>query len=427
MVSVVVVGTQWGDEGKGKIIDFLASQASMVVRCQGGNNAGHTVVYDGNTYKLHLIPSGILYQNVSCVIANGVVVDIGSLLDEIDMLNGHGFSADHLILSDRAQVIMPYHYEMDAVQESRKGADKIGTTKKGIGPAYEDKIARSGIRICDLLNWTAFEKKVRYNLKEKNALFNLYGIPELDANSILETFAGYAERIRPYIKDTSPIINAALDAGEKVLFEGAQGTLLDVDHGTYPYVTSSHPISGGVCTGAGVGPTKINRVVGIAKAYATRVGDGPFPSELFDETADTLREIGNEYGTTTGRPRRCGWFDVPAAKYSAMINGLTDMVLTKLDVFDDFDEISICVAYEHMGERLESIPADLEILSACRPVIRSVPGWKSPTGDCRSYDELPQAAQDYIAMLEHLIGVPISIIATGCEREKTIIRNNLFA
>ena len=427
MVSVVVVGTQWGDEGKGKIIDFLASQASMVVRCQGGNNAGHTVVYDGNTYKLHLVPSGILYQDVSCVIANGVVVDIGSLLEEIDMLHEHGFSTDNLILSDRAQIIMPYHYEMDAMQESMKGADKIGTTKKGIGPAYEDKIARSGIRICDLMNWSAFEKKVRYNLKEKNALFSLYNIPALDAESILETFAGYAERIRPYIKDTSPIINAALDIGEKVLFEGAQGTLLDVDHGTYPYVTSSHPIAGGACTGAGVGPTKINRVVGIAKAYATRVGDGPFPSERFDATADLIREIGNEYGATTGRPRRCGWFDVPAAKYSAMINGLTDMVLTKLDIFDDFDEISICVAYEYEGTRLDSIPADLEVLAACRPIIKSVSGWKSPTGACRSYDELPQAAQDYIVMLEQLIGVPISIIATGCEREKTIIRNDLFA
>lgn len=427
MVSVVVVGTQWGDEGKGKIIDFLSAQTSMVVRCTGGSNAGHTVCCNGNTYKLHLVPSGILYDGVDCIIANGTVVDLKALLIEIDTLTSQGFSVDRLKLSDRAQLIMPYHIQLDGMQELAKGAGKIGTTGRGIGPCYEDKVSRCGIRVHHLLNWHSFEKKVRANTAEKNKLFTMNGLPKLDAEAIIEEFRVYAERIKPFIADTSLLVNEALDAGKRVLFEGAQGTLLDIDLGTYPYVTSSSPIAGGVCTGAGVGPTKINRVAGIAKSYTTRVGDGPFPSELLDEMGDKLRIAGHEFGTTTGRPRRCGWFDVPVVKYSVLVNGLSDIVLTKLDILDGFPEIKICVAYEYEGKILPSMPADLHILTDLKPIFETLPGWMCDTSACRQYDELPENAKKYVERLEKLCGAPISIVAIGSDRKQTIIRKDLFA
>jgi len=398
----------------------------MVVRCQGGSNAGHTVVWQGNTYKLHLMPSGILYKDVTCVIANGVVVDIPCLLQEIDLLEKQGVSAASLRLSLRAHMILPYHYRMDELQEQLKGAGKIGTTKRGIGPAYADKASRCGIRIADLFDWEHFEEKLRLNMQEKNHLLRSYGLEELDAEPILQEYLLLRERIRPYVAETAPLINAAIESGQKVLFEGAQGALLDIDHGTYPFVTSSQPVAGGVCTGAGVGPTKIGKVAGIAKAYVTRVGDGPLPTELFDEQGERIRNAGMEFGTTTGRPRRCGWFDVPAARYSAMINGLTDLIVTKLDIFDGFEEIRICVAYEHEGRILREFPADLRVLQQCKPVYETMPGWPGTVSHCRRYDELPVQARAYLERLEQLVGTPIAIVAVGSEREQTIIRRNLF-
>ncbi len=426
MSTAVIVGAQWGDEGKGKIIDFLAQKADMVVRCQGGNNAGHTVVCGDKTYKLHLIPSGILYPGVDCIIANGVVADLAVVLEELDNLSAQGVKSDNLRISERAQLIMPYHCQLDELQESLKGSSKIGTTKRGIGPAYIDKVARCGFRIIDLLDWPSFLSKLQVNIEEKNNLFALYGQPLIDEEKIIADFKVYAERIKPYIADTAPLINEAIDAGKNVLFEGAQGTLLDIDHGTYPYVTSSYPTAGGACTGSGVGPTKIKRVIGIAKAYTTRVGDGPFPTELFDETGDHIREQGFEWGTTTGRPRRCGWLDVVVLRYSAMINGLTDLAVTKLDVLDDLPEIKVCMAYMYRGQRIENFPADLQVLSECEPIYETLPGWCQSTTDCQSFSDLPENAQKYLYFLEAVSGVQVSIAAVGPERSQTIVVHNIF-
>jgi len=423
---VIVVGAQWGDEGKGKIIDFLASRASMVVRCQGGSNAGHTVVWQGNTYKLHLVPSGILYKDAVNVIANGVVVDIPCLLQELGLLEEQGVSVASLRLSLRAHMILPYHYSMDELQEQIKGVNKIGTTKRGIGPAYADKASRCGIRVADLFDWPYFEEKLRFNMREKNHLLRSYGQEELAVEPVLEEYRHLRERIRPFVAETATLINAAVESGQKVLFEGAQGALLDIDHGTYPYVTSSQPVAGGVCTGAGVGPTKIGKVVGIAKAYTTRVGDGPFPTELFDEQGERIRQAGMEFGTTTGRPRRCGWFDVPAARYSAMVNGMTDLVVTKLDIFDGFEEIKICTAYEYEGRLLHDFPADLRVLQQCRPVYETMAGWSGSVGQCRAYEELPLPARAYLERLEQLAATPVAMVAVGSERQQTIIRREIF-
>ncbi|MGI6361741.1 MAG: adenylosuccinate synthase [Bacillota bacterium] len=426
MSTAVIVGAQWGDEGKGKIIDFLAQKADMVVRSQGGNNAGHTVVCGDETYKLHLIPSGILYDDVECIIANGVVADLAVVLKELDGLAAQGIGSDNLRISQRAQMIMPYHCQMDALQETLKGDSKIGTTKRGIGPAYVDKIARTGFRLIDLMDWPSFLQKLHSNIEEKNRIFELYGQELIDEEKIIADFKVYAERIKPYLADTAPIINQAIDDGKNVLFEGAQGTLLDIDHGTYPYVTSSYPTAGGACTGSGVGPTKIKRVLGIAKSYTTRVGDGPFPTELFDGIGETIRQQGFEFGTTTGRPRRCGWFDAVISRYSMMINGLTDLIVTKLDVLDSLSEIKICTAYEYQGRIITDFPADLSVLSECQPIYESLPGWQAPTTDCRSFSELPLNAQKYLQRVAELSGVEISIVAVGPERTQTIVINEIF-
>ncbi len=426
MTTVVIVGAQWGDEGKGKIIDFLASKAEMVVRCQGGSNAGHTVVTGDDIYKLHLIPSGILYPDVSCIVANGVVVDLGIILKEIDDLAQRGIPADNLLISDRAQMIMPYHYIIDALQEELKGDKKIGTTKRGIGPAYTDKYARCGLRLADLFNWEVFLNKLHQNVEEKNRFLASYGQPPVNEGEIIELYAYYKERIAPYVADTAYIINKAIDEKRRVLFEGAQGTLLDIDHGTYPYVTSSYPIAGGVCTGAGVGPTKINRVLGIVKAYTTRVGDGPFPTELLDATGSAIRDKGHEFGTTTGRPRRCGWLDGIVLRYSAMINGLTDLAITKLDVLSGLKELKLCVAYKYRDKVLENFPGDLEILAECAPVYESLPGWNEDITKCRSIEELPENAKKYLRRIEEFCGVKINIVAVGPERGETIVVNELY-
>lgn len=426
MTTVVVVGAQWGDEGKGKIVDFLASQADMVVRCQGGSNAGHTVVQGGNVYKLHLIPSGILYPGVCCIIGNGVVVDLPVILEELDNLQAKGIDVNNLYISDRAQMIMPYHYLLDGLQEEAKADRKIGTTKRGIGPAYVDKVARSGLRMVDLFNWDSFVEKLRYSANEKTELLACYGQDPVNVEEIIEKFKEYRERIMPYIADTPPMVNAVIDAGKKVLFEGAQGTLLDIDHGTYPFVTSSSPTAGGACTGSGVGPTKIKRVIGITKAYTTRVGEGPFPSELLDEQGEYIRQKGYEFGTTTGRPRRCGWLDMMVVRYSVMVNGLTDLAITKLDVLDTLPELKICRAYRYNGSELLNFPADLDILAKCEPVYETMPGWMSDTSGCRKLEDLPEAARQYLARIEELAGAQISIVATGPDREQTMTVNELF-
>lgn len=426
MTTVIVLGAQWGDEGKGKITDYLAEQADMVVRCQGGSNAGHTVVSQGATYKLHLIPSGILYPDVECIIGNGVVVDIGLLLDELDELKGQGLNTSNLKISNRAHLIMPYHKALDQLQEEQKGKAKIGTTGRGIGPAYVDKVNRSGIRIADLLDWAVFQEKLKIQLAEKNHLFASYGKETFGEAAILKEYESYVERVKPFVADTAPIINDRIDAGKKVLFEGAQGTLLDIDHGTYPFVTSSHPTSGGACTGSGVGPTKINRIVGIAKAYATRVGSGPFPSELLDEMGEKIRQKGGEFGVTTGRPRRCGWFDALVARYSVMVNGLTDLAITKLDILDELPEIKICRAYSCQGKELTEMPADLNQLAQCEPIYETMPGWQQDTTGARTFADLPQAAQNYIKRLEELSKAPVSIVAVGPDRKQTILRNPIY-
>jgi len=427
MSAVVLIGAQWGDEGKGKITDFLAEKADMVVRYQGGSNAGHTVVVGDAEYKLHLIPSGILYPETLCVIGNSVVVDIETLLKEIDGLNKRDVPTGSLRISDRAHVIMPYHRKLDELQEEGKGANKIGTTKRGIGPAYVDKASRVGIRMVDLLDREVFERKLDANLQEKNVLFTkVYGVDGFSKEDIIAQFKPYIERIKPYIADTSVIVNQAVDKGENVLFEGAQGTLLDLDHGTYPFVTSSHPIAGGACIGAGIGPTKINKVFGVAKAYTTRVGEGPFPTELNDATGEQIRKEGFEFGTTTGRPRRCGWFDAVIVRFSVRMSGLTGIALTKLDVLDKLDQILICRGYEYQGKVVEDFPASLQVLSECKPIYEVMEGWKEDTTQSKTYDQLPEKARKYIERIEELAGVKVSIVAVGPKRDQTIVRGELY-
>jgi len=427
MSAVILIGAQWGDEGKGKITDFLAEKADVVVRYQGGSNAGHTVVVGNEEYKLHLIPSGILYPGTVCVIGNSVVVDLEILLKEIDNLHKRGISTENLRISDRAHVIMPYHRRLDEVEEERKGLNKIGTTKRGIGPAYMDKVARVGIRIADLFDPDFFRAKLEANLEEKNALFSkVYGVEGFAKDQIIREYALYTKRIKPYIADTSIIVNKAIDDGKNVLFEGAQGTLLDVDHGTYPFVTSSYPIAGGACIGAGVGPTKIKKVLGVAKAYTTRVGEGPFPTELFDETGDLIRKEGQEYGTTTGRPRRCGWLDTVILRYSVRLSGLTGIALTKLDVLDKLDSIKICVGYQYQGRILKDFPSSLKVLADCQPVYEEVDGWQEDTTSSRTYEQLPLKAQEYLKRIEKIVGAKIAIVAVGPKRSQTIVRDKLY-
>lgn len=426
MSTVVIVGSQWGDEGKGKVIDYLASEADVVVRGQGGNNAGHTVVVGEDKYALHLIPSGILNKECVNVIGNGVVFDPEGFLKEIDGLNIKGVDTSTIRISERAHVVFPYHKEIDRLAEEARGKSKIGTTIKGIGPTYMDKVERSGLRICDLVS-EKFEEKARVQIEAKNKVItDIYGGEAMDADAIIKAYKAFAERIKPFVSDTTVIVYDAVKANKKVLLEGAQGTLLDIDFGTYPYVTSSHPISGGFAIGAGIGPNLIEEVVGITKAYTTRVGKGPFVTELEDETGDRIRVAGNEFGTTTGRPRRCGWLDLVIVNFAARVNGMTCMSLMLLDVLSGFDKVKICTAYEYKGEIINHFPADLDVLAECKPVYTELDGWKEDITKCETYDALPQAAKKYIEKIEQVTGVPVKIVSVGPKRSQTIIRDRIY-
>ena len=422
MANVVVTGAQWGDEGKGKITDLLSEKAHVVVRFQGGVNAGHTVVVNGQTFKLHLIPSGILYPETQCIIASGTAIDPQVLLGEIDRLHQLGVSTTNLSIAETAHVTMPYHRAIDLAEEHRKGDRKIGTTGRGIGPTYADKSDRTGIRVLDLMDPEGLRERLNWAVPYKNVLLEkLYGLEPLDTDSIIDEYLGYAERLRPYVKDVALALNQAIRDRKNVLFEGAQGTLLDLDFGTYPYVTSSHPIAGGACIGAGVGPTSIDRVIGVAKAYTTRVGEGPFPTELLGDRGQYLCDRGSEFGTTTGRRRRCGWFDAVIGRYAVRVNGLDCLAITKLDVLDELDEIEVCVAYESNGERLEHFPSSDRVFAQCKPIYKTLPGWGKPTSHCRSVEDLPPEASDYLKFLAQVMEVPIAIVSLGASRDQTII------
>lgn len=420
MSSVVVVGAQWGDEGKGKITDYLSGNSEVVARYQGGDNAGHTIVFGGKKYKLHLIPSGIFYKEKVCVIGNGMVVNPKSLVEELDYLHENGVSTDNLKISNRAHVILPYHLKLDALEEERKGSNKIGTTKKGIGPAYMDKAARIGIRMADLLEADTFKEKLEQNLFEKNRLLEkVYEVEGFNLEDFYEEYLAYGERLAPYITDTAVVLNEALDGGKRVLFEGAQGVMLDIDQGTYPFVTSSNPVAGGVTIGSGVGPTKIGHVIGVTKAYTTRVGDGPFPTELNNEIGNQIREVGREYGTTTGRPRRVGWYDSVVVRHAKRVSGMTDLSLNCLDVLTGLDTVKICIAYKYKGEIIEHYPASLKVLAQCEPVYEELPGWNEDITEVRSLDELPENARHYLERVSQLTGVPISMFSVGPDRDQT--------
>ncbi len=420
--NLTVIGAQWGDEGKGKIVDLLTPRFSIVARYQGGHNAGHTVYVRGQKFVLHLIPSGILHPGVSCVIGNGVVVDPTALFAEVDELARLGVAVDgRLFISDRAHLILPYHRELDVLSEARRGERRIGTTSRGIGPAYEDKIARRGIRVSDLANSAVLEDGVRENVKARNRVIK---DTTLDWQQVYDELLAFGERIKPWVVDASLMLTTAIAEGRSIMFEGAQGTLLDIDHGTYPFVTSSNASAGGVCTGLGVPPKAVGTVLGVVKAYTTRVGEGPLPTELTGEMGDRLRESGQEYGASTGRPRRCGWYDAVAVRFSARVSGIDTLALTKLDVLDGLDEVQLCTGYR-LGDRvLQDFPADLKLLAACEPVYESLPGWSSPTRGAREFDALPAAAKAYVRRLEEVTGVPAGIISTGSDREETIVRDS---
>jgi len=423
MPNVVVVGTQWGDEGKGKIVDILTAQAQHIVRFQGGNNAGHTLVVGGAKHIFHLLPSGILHQDKRCYIGNGVVVDPVVLTEELDRLEGQGvkITPQQLVISERAHIIMPYHRALDLAKEEKAGQAKLGTTGRGIGPCYMDKVGRVGIRFIDLVNPLIFAAKVRANLEEKNFwLTRYYGEKPLDAQEIIDLYSPVAEWLKPFGGNVALLLAEAQARGENILFEGAQGTHLDIDHGTYPYVTSSNPVAGTVSAGAGVGPTKINAVVGLVKAYTTRVGSGPFPTELMDETGVHLQQIGSEFGSTTGRPRRCGWLDLVAVADAVRFSGITSLALTKLDVLTGVGELRICVAYELNGERIRHMPPLLEDLSRCVPVYKTLPGWKKNITQARKMADLPAQARRFVETVEEIAQCPISLISVGPDREETI-------
>ncbi|KKO54386.1 adenylosuccinate synthase [Paenibacillus sp. DMB20] len=420
MSTVVVVGTQWGDEGKGKITDYLAESADVVARYQGGNNAGHTILIDGKKFKLSLIPSGVFYKDKTCVIGNGMVVNPAALLEEIKYIHDNGFSTDNLVISDRAHVIMPYHMVLDALEEDRKGPNKIGTTRKGIGPCYMDKAARNGIRIADLMDAEEFELKLRHLMKEKNQVISqVYGGEELDVEEVLKQYLEYAERIRPYVRDTSVVLNDAIDTDKKVLFEGAQGVMLDIDQGTYPFVTSSNPSAGGVCIGSGVGPSKIQQVIGVAKSYTTRVGDGPFPTELNNEIGEYIREKGHEYGTVTGRARRVGWFDSVVVRHARRVSGITGLSLNSLDVLCGLETVKICTAYKYRGEEITHYPASLKMLAECEAVYEELPGWSEDISGAKTLEDLPENTRRYVQRVSELTGIPIAIFSVGRNREQT--------
>ncbi len=430
MANVVIVGAQWGDEGKGKVVDIYTEYADDIVRYQGGNNAGHTLVVGTEKVVLHLIPSGILHEGKRCIIGNGVVLDPEVFIKEIVKLKESGRLKDDscLLLSESLHIIMPYHKRIDIAREAKSGDKKIGTTGRGIGPCYEDKIGRRGIRLMDLLNKEVFARKLKDFLVEKNFLLEkMLGEAPCDYDAIMAEYSGYADILSKYVADTSLLISKDLQNGKKVLFEGAQGTLLDVDHGTYPYVTSSSTCVGGVCTGSGIGPREINEIIGISKAYVTRVGSGPFPTELFDADGDQLCDVGREFGSTTGRPRRCGWFDAMVLRYAVRVNGLTGIALTKLDVLSGFDRIKICTGYTLNGKALESLPAALEAFENCQPVYEEMPGWKSDITDAKTFEELPANARAYVLRLQELSGCPIVLVSVGPRRDQTIILRNPFS
>jgi adenylosuccinate synthase len=422
MPATVVVGAQWGDEGKGKVVDLLAERSDVVARYQGGNNAGHTIVAGDQVYKLHLIPSGILYPGTLCVIGNGVVVDPGVLCRELDDLSARGVAVDQLRLSGNAHLIMPYHVLLDGASETRLGKFSIGTTRRGIGPCYQDKAARVGIRAQDLLDPKILGRKISAALEAKNEILDkVYGLPRLDADELTESLLGHAEQLRPFICDTALLLDRALRAGQRVLFEGAQGTMLDIDHGTYPFVTSSNPIAGAACTGTGVGPTRIDRVLGVSKAYVTRVGEGPFPTELDDEDGRRIGERGQEFGTTTGRQRRCGWLDLVALRYAVRLSGITELALTKLDVLSGFERVRVCVAYRtREGEQLEELPYHQTVFHGCQPVYRDLPGWDEELTGCRSLADLPPRARAYVELISEWLDVPVTLIGTGQGRHEVI-------
>jgi adenylosuccinate synthase len=422
MSVTVLIGAQWGDEGKGKIIDVLTRDADWIVRYQGGNNAGHTVLVGDEKYVLHLIPSGILHDGKKCVIGNGVVVDLKALVEELQGLEERGIKGEgRLFLSTRTHLVFPYHRALDEAREiSRAKGEKIGTTKRGIGPSYGDKAARTGLRMCDILN-PEFPALLRARVEQKNKVLEALGAEVLDTDAVVAEYTALAAKAAPLVADTMVLLNDALKAGESILFEGAQGTMLDIDHGTYPFVTSSNATVGGAATGSGIAPHKIEDVVGVVKAYTTRVGEGPFPTELNDEMGESLREAGGEFGATTGRPRRCGWFDAVVARYAVMVNGITTWALTKLDVLDDVDTIKICMGYECDGERIDHIPADAAKFDRCVPVYEDMPGWKTSTRGVSSFDELPGAAQRYIRRLEEITGVHVGMLSVGPGRASTIV------
>ncbi len=424
-MNIAVLGAQWGDEGKGKIVDLLTPHFSIVARYQGGHNAGHTVYATGRKFVLRLLPSGILHDGITCVIGNGVVVDPQALFAEIDELEKAGIAiGDRLRISDKAHLILPYHRELDLLSEARRGERKIGTTSRGIGPAYEDKIARRGVRVGDLANPPSLSEAVQHNVAARNRII---GDSTMDARQVLDDLARAWERMKPWVTDVSLFLDRARTEGRAIMFEGAQGTLLDIDHGTYPYVTSSNATIGGVCTGLGIGPRGIDGVLGVAKAYTTRVGEGPLPTELTGDIGNRLRETGQEFGAVTGRPRRCGWYDAVAVRYAVRVNGLSALALTKLDVLDGLKDLQVCTAYRCRGAVLTEMPGDLAQLAACEPVYETLPGWSAPSAGARRYTDLPADAQRYIARLEEITGVPAAIISTGSAREDTIIRDDSVA
>jgi adenylosuccinate synthase len=422
LANVIVIGAQWGDEGKGKITDLLSRSADVVVRPQGGVNAGHTIVVNGQTFKLHLIPSGILYPNTECIIGSGTVIDPKVLLQEIDQLEAFQVSVSQLYISQTAHVTMPYHRLLDQASEERRGKHKIGTTGRGIGPTYADKSERTGIRVVDLMDPKTLRKKLIWTVNYKNVVLEkLYDLPPLDPEVVIQEYLHYAERLRPHVVDSSLKIYDSIQKRKNILFEGAQGTLLDLDHGTYPYVTSSSPVAGGACVGAGIGPTMIDRVIGVAKAYTTRVGEGPFPTELYGELNQHLCDRGAEFGTTTGRRRRCGWFDGVICRYAVRINGLDCLAITKLDVLDELGEIQVCVAYELDGKTCDHFPGNASEFARCKPIYKTLPGWQQSTENCRDLADLPQQALNYLKFLAELMAVPIAIISLGASRDQTII------
>ncbi len=427
MPVIEVIGAQWGDEGKGKIVDLLAQQADVVVRFSGGDNAGHTVINPLGKFALHIVPSGIFSPKAVCIIGNGVVINPAVLITEIEQFKQHSVDTSRLFISDRAHLIMPYHVLLDGLEEEARGGNAIGTTRKGIGPAFADKAARLGIRISDLLDKEAFRERLRTILEHKNnILTKVYGVSPLSLDEIYRQYCQHGERLKTYITETAIMIEAAIDRGQLVMLEGAQGTLLDPDFGTYPYTTSSSPLSAGGCLGAGIGPTRITHVLAVCKAYCTRVGGGPMPTELLDKTGNLIREEAHEYGTTTGRPRRCGWFDAVAARFSTRINGFTGAAITRLDILDILPDLKICVSYRVDGKIIDNFPTDVATLARCQPVYEELPGWQVSTKDVRKFEELPAEARQYINRLEELMNCPINLVCVGPERDETIEKTPIF-